>query len=442
MGRGDANLRKSLTRFNDESGTWYSLDVAASIMPAVSDAVATNLFRFSATIDEPVNLPALQSALDAAVGRFPYFAVELRRGFFWHYLVPCGEPLRVEADGPYPMQDYDVNVPRRRLLRVRARGRCIACEFHHALTDGTGGMRFLKNLLVEYFRLRGTPVAEGLPADPDVYDLRGNPRRAEYEDAYNKHYRQDYPTPGSLPRAFHAKSPRLPRFEYRAICGILPLRPALAKAKEFGVSLTELLLAAYFEALQEIWLSSPRSKRGSPMLGLSVPVNMRRLHPSATNRNFSLFALIYQDMRLGRREYGDIVTRTHHLLRAETDAQGMGRQMSRNVAASRSMLFRLLPLPLKIVVFRIIYAAFGEALYSGSISNVGPVSMPEGPAARVERFDFVPSPTRDKINVGVLSWGDSLHITFGSLGSSREIERLFFTRLRKLGLPLRVESNM
>jgi len=433
----EGGAARSRTRYDDEAGTWYSLDNAGIIMPATSDAVMTNLFRLSATLDEELDPRLLDQALAAVAGRFPYFVVELRRGLFWHYLVPHEAPLRIESDSTYPMQDYDVNRRGRCLFRVRAAGRRIACEFHHSITDGTGGMRFLKNLVAEYCRLRWSAAG----GDDDLYRLDERPAAEEYEDAYGRHYRVDYPPPADLRRAYRPPSDPLPRFVYRVTCGIVPLAPALAKAKEYGASLTELLASVYIDALQELWLASSSRPRRS-QLSLSIPVNMRKLYPSRTNRNFSLLTFITQDMRLGHREFAEIVKRAHYQLRFEIDARTMGSQLSRNVSASKLFLFRLLPLPIKGRVLKVLHSSFGESLYSGSISNIGPVSLPEPIATHVERLDFVPSPTHGKTNVGVLSWNGAIYITFGSLGRSREVERLFFTRLRKLGLPVRVECNL
>jgi hypothetical protein len=449
------NLPRSRTAIHDETGTWYILDNAGIIMPSVTDDVETKLFRLSATLAEDLDGGRLQAALDAVVARFPYFAVELRRGLFWHYLAPLSRRVLIVPDASSPSQDYDVNRRGTCLFRVRTVGRRIACEFHHSLTDATGGMRFLKNLLVEYFR-RGAAPSEGTAApilaqrdDPDLYDLRDNPAPEEYEDAYNRHYREAMPAPDRSRPAFSPRSPCLPRHDYRTIRGLIPLVDALAAAKALGATLTEFLAATYIDALQELWLS--RSEAGAPAalgyparpnLVVSVPVNMRRLLSSSTNRNFSLFAFVSQDMRLGRRDFPEIVERAHHQLRFETDAKAMGRQLSRNVSASNSLIFRVLPLPLKTLAFRILFHFFGENLYTAGLSNIGAVCLPQELEDRVEGFDFVPMPTRDKPEVGIVSWRGLLHVTFGSLASSRELERLFFTRLRKIGLHVRVECNL
>ncbi|MGO8692272.1 MAG: hypothetical protein ACLQMF_01255 [Rectinemataceae bacterium] len=438
----NANIHGSRTGFNDETGPWYALDNAGIIMPAVSNSVSTSLFRISAGLDEPVNVAALQEALDRCARRFPYFVVQLRRGFFWYYFEPHEGKLRVKADGECPSQDYDINRRGHCLFRVRARGNRIACEFSHVLSDGTGGLRFLKNLLVEYFRLRG--VAAEAVADPDLYDLEGRPDALEYEDAYNRYFTEEFPNPSRLPRAFHIRSPQLPRGIYRITCGIVPLDAVLAKAGEYGASLTELLAAVFLDALQDIWLASPTGQRGRrPRLAVEIPVNMRKFYPTATNRNFSLFVLVTQDMRLGRRDFAEIVSRAHHQLRFETDVRTIAQQISRNVAGSRKLAVRLVPLLVKDFFARLLFSAFGEDLVSGFVSNLGAVSLPPGPAERVERFDFLPAPSVfNKTSASVVSWDGSLYINFGSLARSREMERLFFTRLRRLGLSVKIECNL
>jgi NRPS condensation-like uncharacterized protein len=445
----NSNRRKARTGFLDATGPWYILDNAGTIMPAVSDSVGTSLFRVSATIDVPVNLNALQSALERVGRRFPYFTVELRRGAFWYYFEPSTQPLKVQADADSPSQDFNINSRGTCLFRVRARERRIACEFSHALTDGTGGLRFLKNLLAEYFRIRGvTDAVTGSGVghdDPDIYDLDETPPHEEYEDAYNRYFTEEYPAPDRLHRAFHLRSPQLPRHQYRITCGIIPLEPALAKARAMGASLTELFAAAYLDAFQALWMSaSPRARaRQRPKIAVEVPVNMRKFYPTKTNRNFSLFVLSTQDMRLGPRDFPDIVSRVHHQLRFEMDERTIAQQISRNVSGSRNVAVRLVPLWLKDFFAKLLFSALGDDLLSGFVSNLGPVTMPEAYAEHIERFDFLPAPgIFNKTSASVVSWKGNIYFSFGSLATSREIERVFFTRIRSLGLPVRIECNL
>lgn len=441
----ERNRRKAALRFRDEEGSWYALDNAAIIMPSVSGPVETSLFRLSATLTEVVRLPALQAALERVAARFPYFVVELRPGFFWHYLVPHEGPVRVEPDSLSPCQGFNVHRRGTLLFRVRAKGRTIACEISHIIADGTGGMRFLKSLLVEYFRLLDPSDRrldkELLAGDPDLLDLDEHPHPEETEDAYNRYYPGDYPFPPPEPAAFHLRSERLPRGRHRLITGVVELAPALALAKEYRVSLTEFLAAVYLEALQSIWLETPGAER-RPHLSIEIPVNMRSFFETRTNRNFSLFVHAWLDLRLGPRSLKEIAGKVHHQLGHEIDAQGMKRHITRNVRGGRALFIRAIPLALKAPVMRALYTHFGMNIISGLISNLGPVRMPAVLEERIERFDFVGGPSSVLLTgASALSWRGKLYLGFGSLARSRELERRILARLQSLGLPVRAECN-
>ncbi len=442
----EVNRRKSVIGFQDEAGSWYGLDNAAIIMPAVSGPVETSLFRISSRLVDMVRLPALQTALDRVASRFPYFVVELRRGFFWHYLVQHEGAPQVEADPLSPSQGFDMHLQGTLLFRVRARGRTIAVEFSHIITDGTGGMRFLKNLLVEYFRIldpadRSLDYA-AIASDPDFLDLAATPDAEETEDAYHRHYPGDYPFPPPEPKAFHIRSQLLPKGFHRVTTGIMPLASILPRAKDHGVSLTELLTAVYLEALQTLWLAYP-GRRKPTTLSIEVPVNMRNFLPTKTNRNFSLFVHAKLDLRLGPRDLIEILAKVHHQLRNEIDVQGMKRHITRNVRGGRTLLIRAIPLALKAPLMKTLYSHFGLNIISGVVSNLGRVSMPESLAKRIEAFGLIAAPSEGiKTNATLLSWKDNLYFTFGSLARSRELERLFFARLQSMGIPVRIECNL
>jgi len=440
------NKRKSRTGFRDAMGAWYALDNAASIMPAISNRIGTSLFRVSATLDAPVKLSVLEEALVHTAKRFPYFTVELHRGLFWYYLEPFTGRLHVVADADSPSQNFDVNQKGTCLFRIRAKERRIAGEFSHTLTDGTGGFRFFKNLLVEYFRLQGIEPKDGPSGpDPDIYDLSAKPDPEEYEDSYNRCFHDKFPIPDSGRHAIHLQSARIPPYNYRITTGIIPLKAALDYAKSQKVTLTELFAALFMDAFESIYFaSSEKARKHMPRYAaIEVPVNMRQFYPTKSNRNFSLFVLITEDLWLGRRDFTDILERTHYQMKLEVDKKSILRQISRNVGGSRLGIVRITPLFIKDFFAHLFFASMGESLLSTFISNIGPVSMPEGPAEHIERFDFLPAPSMTTLtNAAMLSWKGNIYLDFGSLAVSREVERCVLTRLRSLGIPVKVECNM
>jgi len=473
------NLERSRTGFNDAAGTWYTPDNAGSIMPAVSDPVSTSLFRVSAVLDGDIDLELMQTALERVTGRFPYFHVELRKGLFWYYFVPCRGRPRLVPDNPSPCQDYDINRRGTCLFRVRVTGPRVACEFSHSLSDGTGCVRFLKNLVVEYLRLRsgaaagrpGTdpassagpgpvsgpagPAAGTVPAasaavptaaaaDPDLCDLDGEIPPEEYEDAYSRYFTKEYPAPDHLTRAFHLGSAQLPRHQYRATYGILPLDAALALAKKKGLSLTELLAAAYLDAFQSVWMSAPEEKRRRqrPRLAVEIPVNMRKACPSRTLRNFSLYANVALPLSERPPSLDEAVRAAAEGMRAGHDPDELAKMMALNVSAERHPALRAAPLALKRLALRTAYALVGDASFTAALSNLGAVALPEPLSARVREFGFALGRGRKPgVNLAVVGYGGKVLATTTSDLIDRNVEREFFRTLSGLGLDVEIESN-
>ena len=447
--RGTANEQRFIhTRRVDEVGEWYALDNAAIIMPAVANTVTTSLFRFEAELDAPIDLDAMRRALEATSERMPYFNVTLRRGLFWYYFEPCKSPPPLHPDSPSPSQNWDINRRGTRLFRIRCEENRVAGEFSHAMTDGTGGLTFFKTLLANYFLAKGIEPGVELGAGEwsDILARDASlPRAAapdEFEDAYQRHFPRGLPFPDTAPNAFHMKCPVLAKGCYRVIDGTLSASAALDVAKRYGVSLTELMVAVYLDSLQRLWHESvPRPRE--PFIAVEVPINLRALFPSRTYRNFSLFVLVGEDMRLGTRGFEELVARTHYQMKLEYDRMSIAKHLSRNAGSARSLAVRVVPLGIKDIFARILFAKFGETMLSGFISNLGSVKMPPGFAPHIRSFGFIPAPSLTTMtNASMLSWGDELRISFGSLARPRRLERYFFERLRSVGLRASVRCRL
>jgi NRPS condensation-like uncharacterized protein len=446
MGRVDSaegrNIRFSKTERGHGGESWYVLDNAASFMPALANRTITLVFRISATLGETVRLNELQRALDAVSGRYPYYVVHLRRGFFWYYLAPAdGKRPKVVADSKYPCLNMQARRSGRYLFRVRAFKSRIAVEFCHILADGSGALAFLKSLLYEYFRLRGTEIPD--PSGILVPGSESEPE--EHEDAFNRYFKESVPFAPTEKKAFHFPVLPLLPGQYRVITGVVSLESVLRAAKSYGTSLTEYLAAVYLACLQDMFYAlTPAVRRAMrPRIAVQVPVNLRKLFPTKSLRNFSLYVLPSIDTRLGHYDFPEIAKRVHLYMQAEVNAKSIATQISRNVGGGRSYLVRLLPLALKNFAARLVYGRMGEDTMSGFVSNLGRVELPPPLDGLVERFDFIPAPARKyKTNANVVSYGDKLVIAFGSLAVTTDLERLFFTRLSGDGAVARVESNM
>ena len=120
----------------------------------------------------------------------------------------------------------------------------------------------------------------------------------------------------------------------------------------------------------------------------------------------------------------------------------MSGRISANVTPQQLPLIRLVPLPLKNLVMRIIYGLRGESRGCINLSNLGPVGLPPETAAAVERMEFIIGTQRSyPNNCSVASFGGTTYINMIRNIRESELERRFFSRLVELGLPVAIETN-
>jgi hypothetical protein len=418
---------------------WYRLDNAAIIYPSIQSERITTMFRFAATLTETVAPSVLQNALVKVIDRFPYYRVRLSRGLFWYYLEHNPKIPRVEKDVKYPCGRLSSIANRGFLFRVRYYHRRIAVEFCHVLTDGTGAVTFLKALVYQYLNEKGK-----YPGEPKgIFTVDEEPDSGEFEDAYNRFYKPSLPLPETREQAYHLPGKLVKKGIYYVITGIAPLNDILAEAKKRNVSLTVLLASVYIDSMQAIQNKYVKNIRRKRPISISVPVNMRNIYPSNTMRNLSLFVIPGIDPRLGEYTFEEILKIVQNSMISEINEKSISRQLSRNVGGQRNPFVRIVPLFIKKLFLPFIYKRLGENLYSGTISNLGLIKLPEEMEKYIERIEFIPAPgTVNKTGCSVTGFKDSLYISFGRLINEAELERTFFTKLVKMGIHIKIESNM
>ena len=141
-----------------------------------------SVFRLSVYLKNQVVPELLQMALNFIIRRFPSFATILKKGFFWHYLDTSKRRFCVEQENGIPCQPLKVSSSGSQSFRVLYWDNRISVEFFHVLTDGMGGMTFLKVLAAEYLRLTGVNIA----CDETLWDINDTPAMEEFENAFAK----------------------------------------------------------------------------------------------------------------------------------------------------------------------------------------------------------------------------------------------------------------
>ena len=417
---------------------WMRLDNAAKIYPAARRQNWSNVFRLSATLNEPVDRQVLQSALDVTMRRFPSIAARLRKGVFWYYLqqIPHVPPIREESS--YPLTRMSRKETRECAFRVIVYEKRIAVEIFHSLTDGNGALVFLKSLLAEYLQQKhGIYV----PAEHGVMGRLEEPSEEELEDSFQKHA-GTVSASRRESNAWHLSGTPEENGFLHLTCFQVPVAVALEKAHAYHVSLTAFLSAAMMLALQNMQQEQVPNQMNRKPIKVLIPVNLRRIFPSKTLRNFALYTTPEIDPRLGRYSFEEICKAVHHRMGLEINAKQMSMKIATNVGSERMLAVKIMPLFIKNAVMKAIFNSVGERKNCLSMSNLGAVKLPDVMMPYVERMDFILGiQATAHRNCGVIAFGDTLYINFIRDIREPDLEYHFHCVLRDLGLPVQVQTN-
>ena len=417
--------------------TWYRLDTAALIFPAIARRDWCNAFRVSATLNEEVDPEILQLAADDMRARFPSFFVTLRKGLFWYYLEESSEPVRVQGDYAYPLTFMSSRELRKNCLRILSYKNRIACEFFHSVTDGNGGSVFLCNLVARYLeRKNGIRVPPGGlildPADP--------PSPEELEDSFLKNA-AEVAAGRRAEKSYRLHGTRDAAGFKTLTTGIVDTEKLLDAAHRYQVTVTALLAAVMAESVIGMQNAERPRKRQRPVK-ITIPVDLRRLYGSRTLRNFSLVLNVGADPRFGDYRFEELCSTIYHQLCAEATPQNMAGMNAANVLPQQLVILRLAPVLLKNLVMNAVYRRSGESGGSLNISNLTRVSLPQVMQDSVQRMEFIIGPQRTyPNNCSVLSYGGKTYINMIRNIRESELERRFFSRLVELGIPVEIECN-
>ena len=225
---------------------WMRLDNAAKIYPAAKRRNWNNFFRLSATLTEPVDTAVLRSALDVTARRFPSMAVRLRRGVFWYYLeqIPKAPAIQPEKSCPLAHAPFDRGA-------AAAPSGCwctmTALPWSSSTPSPTApaALIFLKTLLAEYLCQKyGITV----PAEDGVLGRLEEPDEEELEDSFLR-YAGDVKASRKEATAYHLSGTPEPDGFKNLVTLMVPADALRSCAREYGVTVTELLAAAMMQAI-------------------------------------------------------------------------------------------------------------------------------------------------------------------------------------------------
>lgn len=417
---------------------WLKLDNAAKVYPAARSRAWSNVYRLSFDLSEPVDRPALERALERTAKRFPYIVARLGAGLFWYYLEPADDGVELLGELSAPCTCMSRAETRRCCMRVRVYENRIAVEIFHAITDGNGGLVFLKTLVATYLEERYGVI---VPPGNGVADLTKRPTQAELEDSFLRN-RGEVSRPRKEPVAFRIPGKRAPEEPLSLIRGEIDVEQLKSAAKAHGVSITTYLVSALMYSMQAIQAEHHPIRAFRRPIRVLVPVNLRPFFGSTTLRNFVLFVTPSIDPRMGQYTFQEILKAVHHQLGLELTDKQLRTRITKNVQAELNPLLKIFPLFIKNAAMWTIYRVVGERASSLTISNLGNVTLPEEMKPYVTGIDFVLGMQSIlPYSSAAVSYDGKLRLTFTRCIPQPVLERVFFPFLRSQGICAKIRCN-
>jgi len=417
---------------NAEIG-WDKLDNTAHLFPVIAGEDMSNVYRIFVSLNENIDRELLQQALDMVLPKFDGFNVRLRQGVFWYYFEENGKPApMVRVENTYPCRYIAANRNRSYLFRVSCYRNRINLEVFHVLTDGMGGINFLKELTYQYLRLAhpklGEQIGDHLSVDTSL----------NREDSFLKNYRKSHTKGYQTQRAYLLKGEKLRTGEFGVIHGIMNVAELKETAHHYGASINEYLVSAY---IYSIYTECLHKAEGKEPIRVAVPVNLRPFFHSVTTKNF--FVMVSAEFLPVKEDYtfSEVLEIVRESLRSQINKEHLEELFSYNVSNQKNFIARAVPLFLKNIAIRYVYTKSALA-NTTTVTNIGNISVDQAYEPYVQMFGaFLAMSKGQPLKGTICSYQDKLMFTFSSILADTSVQRGFFRRLAEDGLHVAIESN-
>lgn len=428
-------IKRELAKSNKKVFDWYKLDNAAKIFPAVSSVKDTNVFRLGVRLTEDIIPEILQSALEQTLERFPAFRVKLKRGVFWYFFEFNENKPIVFKDDDCPcalivaenLNDY--------LFKTSYFQNRIYIDVFHSLSDGGGAIEFLKTLTLCYLKMCGHDVETG--------GLVKNPYSksslSEHENSYVKYYDKHDKKVDMPPKAYKMTGTQY-EYGFSVINAHTSASEFLTLAKSKNCTITQYIVTTLLLAIYNIDFKGNPHNFDLPIQVL-VPVNLRKMFPSETLRNFS--SIVHGALKKGDNlDFDSVLNGVKENFEKSLTPDFMKTRFSSHTQIEKNLAIRIAPRVVKDIIMKAVYETSGTANITTNFSNLGVVKLPKSMEKFVNGFEFQSSVSKRGVTFcSAVTYRDDLCFSFTRRIKEARLEKEFFRLLQKDGLDFCLESN-
>lgn len=413
---------------------WYKLDNTAHLFPVIAGENMTNVYRISVELQEDIMPEPLQEALDIVLPKFDVFNVRLRRGVFWFYFEENGKKApKVHEENTFPCRFIRQNRNRSYMFRVTYYKKRINLEVFHILTDGMGGINFLRELTYQYLRIVHEELRD------DGIDRLSKDTSLNREDSFMQNYKQSKKSGFARQKAYLIKQEKLSPGELGLMHGKMSIDKLKAAAKNYGASINEYLVAVF---AWSIYVECLHTMPSNKPIRIAVPVNLRPYFDSVTTRNF--FVVVSAEFWPKEQKgysFEEVLTDIVGNLRSQIQKEHLEDLFSYSVSNQKNKFLRVFPLFLKNIAIKVVYTQSALA-NTTTVTNIGNIQVEEAYRDYIESFHAFISASKGQFIKGTIcSYKNTLTFTISSLFAETHIQQGIFRKLAEDGVDVTIETN-
>lgn len=403
---------------------WYKLDNGAKIFPPNVTKKDSKVFRFSCELYEDIDKGILQNALNKTLEDYPVFLSSLKRGLFWYYLETSSiKPIVKKEDNVI----CDI-IERSLLFRVSYYKKRINLEVHHALTDGTGTLVFLKSLVSNYLIEKHNIKSKIIIDTTSMYEKES--------DSFEKYYKKNKTINlfKSI-KAYNLRGEMYVENRLKVIEGIVSTNGILKLAKEHNTTVTAYLVSIL---IKSIGMTMSIKDKRKPVV-ITVPVNLRNYFKSNTVRNFFNTISIEYKFKDNNENLNQIIKSVKRQFKEQLTLKNLTEKMNSFALLENILIIRLVPVFIKDIVLKYFHK-LSRKEQTIALSNVGIVEMPKELQKYIRLFDVFTS--TDCTQICMCSYLDNMTLSFTTHFIDTEIEKNFFRELSKNNINIEINTNI
>jgi len=387
------------------------------------------IFRLSAYLKDEVIPELLQTAVNSTIKRFPSFITKVEKNAFDNYLTPSTHYIEIKKDNNQKIKPMEILDIKTQCLRILYFNNRISVDFFHSITDGAGGVEFLKVLIAEYLKLRGIDFE----TDDNIMDINELASPQEYENSFDNLPSTNGKYKLSDKKSIQLDGKMLKNYDNYNIVFNMETNMLKSVSEKYNSTITIYLLSLMFIACKKACNKSHGD------INIQVPINLRKYYKTKTVKNFSM----YCGIRLSLSEINDvasIIDKVKLQLSEKTSITSMEKMVThiRNI----SKKLKYFPLFIKKTIAKIGFKLYGERVFTNTLSNIGTIKLPSNISKNVEKMAGIINPQNiNRASCLVITCNNTTTFSITKRTTNPTFEKEMKELLEKDGLTVTIQDQ-